>query len=253
MDYIKKCKLILVIEKAIVKKLTEGKIKGALILMGKRTDLTAEIKAYIATIDIIRIDDPEVRDKLIQISRNEKNNIDNLVDSVSKNFDIDLTYDGLDDYDVEEIAEELASGGLHHYNAARRMSEISALIVNVETPRILENFINEARFCYGFEQSLALYALSRTILEIAIKDINIRRNNISEEQSKFAKFNPLVNNIASGKLAKNIKSVYYGKLSHLIHGGKTVTLNDARDTFHIVIHLVQELYTNNRKYFTENS
>ena len=135
----------------------------------------------------------------------------------------------------------------HHLTFTREYINISSLILSIKVPDILKQFVQEAKYCYAFEQYLAVYSLCRTILESSIRDMCIKKGKIKRDTNnvidlkKYRIYEDMINKVLDGNLRETIIDIY-GKTSFLIHGHKTIGRSEALEMFNKTIRTVQDFY-----------
>lgn len=97
-------------------------------------------------------------------------------DSVT--YDLQWSYIDQDDLRNRSWDDFLGNYGLDGVIQGRL--DARCLITSVDTPKELNDIIEEMRLCFAFGQITAVYALCRTLLESAITDICLRLGHISK-------------------------------------------------------------------------
>ena len=127
------------------------------------------------------------------------------------------------------------------------MIGVGGLVTNINVPKILHDYLDEARKCYAFQQYNAVNALSRTILEIAMRDICIRKGlieDIADPEKSYKKYPPskLIDYVSTGNRNKNIRKLYYNRLSTLIHGYRSLSNENIGIELRDTMKTIEELY-----------
>jgi len=128
--------------------------------------------------------------------------------------------------------------------------EIGVVAINTKIPKILSDYLEDARKCYAFQQYNAVNALARVILEIAIRDICIRKKliqEINDPKEFYKKYPPktLIRLVANGDLKSKIEDLYYDRLSPLIHGFRSFSSKKVSIELKDTMQLIEKLYEYN--------
>lgn len=132
-----------------------------------------EALRYSGVIQNIR--DPKVRSALLEFSR-----------EMEKKVVADLEDDQLDVHSDDDLADRAwdfvysLGGPKEQFLSYLRVAPI---IVGTEVPQRISDLMEEARTCFATGQIIAVVALGRMMLEVAISDIGERKGLISREQS----------------------------------------------------------------------
>lgn len=176
----------------------------------------------------------------------------------------DLTFE-----EEDELAKELISDWFSVYDYVRGLYNAGILIARVGSlPPFLTEFLKEVRECFAFQRHLAVCALSRTILEISIRDLyNLVGFNDPESQEHaiaenyfFQKkkgkkwkypdeYNISLNDMRN-LLCKLPEYEHFHQeigdlnveMNRVIHGNKTTTRKEAETIFKKTLELVHNLY-----------
>ncbi len=89
---------------------------------------------------------------------------------------IDTLFDSaLTVQEIEELGPELFYSWFSHFEFVEGLYEIGSVVLATGClPSTLVGFVDEARHCYAFQQYRAVCSLSRTILEIAMRDLVVK-------------------------------------------------------------------------------
>jgi hypothetical protein len=147
--------------------------------------LKKEVKKLCAESPAIQIINRDAKDIIRKISHDEPLEIDNIIDNIWAHFDKEIHWEEFDENEIDHLAEKhfLIRGS--HLEYTQNYLSISSLILGINVPDIFKEFVMEAKYCYAFEQYLAVYALCRTILETSIRDMCIRKGVIKRNKDNI--------------------------------------------------------------------
>jgi hypothetical protein len=81
----------------------------------------------------------------------------------------------LSEQEIEALGSELLYSWISHYEFVEALYEIGSVVLAVgNVPATLARVVDEARHCYAFQQYGAVCSLSRTMLEIALRDLAVK-------------------------------------------------------------------------------
>jgi hypothetical protein len=155
-------------------------------------------------------------------------------------------FTGLSDAELSELAHEHFYSWIGPVGIMDRLYKIGALILVASVPKHLEKYVSEARWCYAFEQYLAVYSLSRTILETGIREVGqevgkLPRDEENVKQSILRKFHKMKEKVVPSQLMAEVEDIYYPACG-LIHGNITVGEKEANTMLRKTLTVVQKLY-----------
>lgn len=235
------------VNRLAVKAVTEGNVEKLYELLFEFGNLKKEIKAASIEVPVAKIHDRGAQEVMQKISLEEPLPADDLIKALEGATGEELNLDGLDEDEIEEMGWDLFYSWYSHYEYIKSLYSIGSLILGISVPDNLVSFVSQARSCYAFQQYLAVYSLCRTILETSIRDICLRKKFIKEDKDNVCYIESyhvgdLINKVSRGILKEKIKEIYH-KTSSLIHGRKTISKKEARETFKETLKIVQDLYT----------
>lgn len=244
------------LDKAIIKSIAEGQSDRLLALVGEYVSVKKWIKTVLMDIpfSVVKIDNPIAKLILQRININEGLQSDDIVRKVEKGFE-DLTgkevkLTEFSEDEIEEMVSDLFYSWFSPQDYVRDLSEIGSLTLGVSFPKKLEVYVQEARSCYAFQEYNAVYALSRTILETCIREIYLKlhpnkRSKDNVIHMDLWKVNEMIREISKGALKDRLVNIYT-KLSNIVHGYKTVSKKEAKETFRDSLKLIHDLYSYHR-------
>ncbi len=161
-------------------------------------------------------------DQIIQIVKKEIGEDDEFDSSKIK---VDELSDLTDEHFVERYGQ---------YTYFQELYEIGPMILSVLVPPALEDFAWEARECFALYRHVAVCSLCRTMIEIALKDISVRKNLLRRPEKSPNPFKEytletLINRATAGNSSLR-KSLHNIRMStnEVIHGERRI-LSDCRE------------------------
>jgi len=212
------------------------------------------IKTTLIDHPVATIHDKKAQEILRKISSGEEMPADRMIKHMEEwtgqNLSYDGVFDGMDEKEIWDMGSEQFYSWFSHSEYIEGLFNISALILGVSVPSQLEKYVDQARTCYAFQQYLAVYSLSRTILETAIRDIGQRKGRLPRDKGNVSHlelrdFNHMKNKIVPRFIKGEVDNIY-AVTSGLIHGGKTVNKDEAKDVFKRSLDVIQKLYDHYR-------
>ena len=235
------------IEKLYVKAVTEYKNDELIKLLEEHLKLKKEIKTTLMEHHVIKVQNKLAQEIIQKISLNIPLLLDRKIDLLIPE---DITVSELTEEEIEELGSNLFYSWFSHYEYITRMYDISALILNCgEIPNYLEKFVSEARNSYVFQNYLAVYSLCRTILEIGVRDMGVRKGFLKEKNGKIIhqksyrmELIDLIDMATKGKgRIRNKMHQIRKKTNFLIHGRKTVSPEEAKEMLKTTLKVIHEL------------
>lgn len=166
----------------------------------------------------------------------------------------DLLDDKLTLNETDDIGHDVFYSWFSHHEYVEGLYEIGSLILAAGAlPANLSTFVQEARHCYAFQQYSAVFALSRTILEIALRDLCLKhgvleqdQGNIKQLKTRFLSLYDMVTDIcakvpAFAVLQEELNGIR-AKSNYIVHGNRPVTGKEAKSILHDALHAVHRLY-----------
>ncbi len=210
-------------------------------------ELKKSIKIELMDHPIVKINNKNAQEIIKNIYSDEFFEVDKFNKKFEKITGERLLEEELNYEEISDLADDLFLSWYSHYDYIVNLYDIKSLILGISVPKYLDEFVDEARKCYAFEQYNAVYSLSRTILEICIRDICEKKGFIRKNKDNIVHFekyniNELIRQVSRKALKDKIWDIYHIKLSSLIHGRKTVTSTDAKEIFVETLKTIEELY-----------
>lgn len=241
------------INRLAVKAAIEGSLDQLLNLLDEFRNLKKFIKIGLIDTSISKVDDKDAQNIINRIVSEYLFEADKMIAKIENVTGEEYNVSNLEPDETDQLESDLFYSWFSGYEYINGLYEIGALILGVTVPKILGDFVSEARSCFAFQQYNALYSLCRTIIEVAIRDICTRKGFIEEKEDnviifeKYQKDNisQLINKISAGSLKRTIKEIYYNKTSFLIHGHKTTKRTEAKTLFRDTMTAVHKLYVTN--------
>lgn len=213
-------------------------------------EIRLNIKKEIAENPTVIFNDFSLKQVVIKISDQKEFTADMVLKTFDKNSDECIEMTSLNENEINDLSSKILFNWFGPREYIEGLIEIGLLITNVDIPINLKRYVDEARKCYAFQQYNAVNALSRIILEYAMRDIAIRKNYITviENPLEFYKKYPpkiLINKVSKNELKSKVESLYYDELSPQIHGLRNTIDRDIKIELKDTIIIVEELYRKN--------
>lgn len=133
-----------------------------------------------------------------------------------------------------------------HEDYVKALAELRPLIHENDVPDSVSKLLHQVRDTYAFGLYQATYALCRTAIEVAIRDVCVRRSlfpDLGKETVLFEKYHwsRLRDKVSSGMFRERLKK-HYHELSMVLHGRRTVEKEDAQNAFKNTLEIVEQLY-----------
>lgn len=241
------------VNRLVVKAVTESQSKEMFKLLDEFRSLKKMLKIGLIDTSIPKINDKKAKEVMHRIVAEHIFDADKIIAHFEGISGEKLNVNDLEPEETEQLESDLFYSWFSGHEYVNGLYEIGTVILGTSVPKILMNFVDEARCCFAFQQYNALCSLCRTILEVAVRDICKRKQFIKESNNNVISFDnynkdnisQLINKISWGELRRKIKDIYYNKTSFLIHGHKTMKRKEAKELFRETMVVVQELYSKN--------
>ncbi len=242
------------LNKLIIKAIANSDINQFIELVAEFNHLKKQIRSFAFEHPIVNLNEIKFTEarKIVQtILSGERFPVENALTGSS----IDEFLKGeLEEYEIEQLGSQLLYSWFSHYENIRDLYEIGALTLSCgKIPENLSTFVNEARHCFTFQQFNAVFALSRTILELCVKDIATRNNLISSDHPNVRQIaaripdlynliNLLCDSFAEyNKLRRDLHRVRI-KTNSIVHGTRLVNKEEAKVALRDTLQVVHNLY-----------
>lgn len=234
-------------DKSVVKTIVEGRIVELPNLLYEYAELKKEIKTLLAALPIAQIQDQGAKDLLFKVSQEIPLEADKIIMAIEDQSGESLELEDLDDDEIDELGSKLFYSWISHYEYVRSLYQVGSLIVGFRVPEVLQAYVREVRESYALQQYNAVVALSRTILEAAIRHTCERRGLIQKSGQSvldLEAYRPaeLIRKVSSGAQRQRIQDLY-ARTSTLIHGQTLATADEALSTLKETLRVVHELYS----------
>jgi len=170
----------------------------------------------------------------------------------------DLISDALTLEETDAIGLDVFYPCFSHHEYVEGLYEVGGLILAAGAlPPNLKDLVQEASHCYAFQQYIAVFALSRAILEVALRDLCLKYGVLKPDQGNVkqmpTRFPPLYDMLTDLCAEMPTFAVLRAELddvrrqtNYIVHGNRVVTAGEAnnilQDTFHVV-HRLYEIST----------
>jgi len=241
------------VNRLVIKSTIEGSGKELYKLLDEFRSIKKSLKIALIDTSISKIDNKEAQQIINQIVGEHVFEADKIIANIEGLTGKKYNVNELNPDETDQLEADFFYSWFSGYEYINNLYEIGAMILGVSVPKILVDFVSEARSCFAFQQYNALYSLCRTIIEVAVRDICKRKMLIKEDEGNTVAFkqyhrdniSQLINKISRAELRRTIKDLYYNKTSFLIHGHKTTKRTEAKELFRETIRAVQKLYSQN--------
>jgi hypothetical protein len=229
---------------------SDGDVKNALKYMDEFIDLKHEIQKSLYDISSAKIHNKKAREIIRKVKQKEDFEVDIFVKHIEQATGEKLLID-----DVTELLSEdeiWLGSWVSTYEYIRGLGKIGSLIIGTTIPKRLERYVDEARNCFAYGQYLAVYSLSRTILETAVRDIGQKKKILPKNTDKvkrweLRKWGRIKDKVVPKYLRDEVKTIH-GHTSGLIHGNKLIGEKEAIEIFMRTLTIVHKLYDHYKLY-----
>ena len=233
--------------KLVVMAIVEGRGGDVLNLLGEYVLFKKELKALMAGLPVIQVHDQSARTLLLKVSQEIPLETDTLINLIEQKSDEPVEFEALDDDEINDLGEDLFYSWINHWDYVQDLYRIGSLIVAYSVPEALQVYVEEVRKCYALQQYNAVVALSRTILEAAIRHTCERRGLIQKQGKRVSDIDAyrpaeLIRKVSTGAQRQRIQDLYT-RTSTLIHGQNLARSDDALSTLKDTLRVVNELYS----------
>jgi len=210
-------------------------------------NLKKKIKQLLLEISSATINDKKALQILRNISLGVEFQCDKYLKNISQVTEIDCS--GLEQFNYEEldkIGSDIFYSWIDSTNYVEGLLKISSLFLDISIPKILDQYVEEARKCYALQQYLAVYSLCRTILETSIRDIGQRKGILPKDKGNqkyrvLRDWTHMKNKVVPQFLKDKVRKIY-DRTSGLIHGRTVVNKDIAYETFKNTLKIIHQLY-----------
>lgn len=233
-----------------IKALIESNLNDLQEYLNEYIEIKKRIKNNLIDNPTTQIHNHKALEILQQISENKPFHADNVISALEDMENSPGKFTSLTEDEIEELGSQKFYSWFSHYEYIEGHYEIGSLILGISIPQNLRSFVSEAKECYAFQQYNAVYSLCRTILEASVKLICEKRGLLRDRTGNVKpiedyRWSDLMHRVSRGTLRDNLDRIY-NKTSILIHGRKTISSKEARETFRETLRVVHDLFKFNR-------
>jgi hypothetical protein len=212
--------------------------------------LKNEVRLILAEFPVAKVHDPKAREVLSKVNSSDQFQLDLLLRRIEKaageKFLCDDVFEHMSFEEEDDLIYDFLYSWLRPTSYINDLCDIGSLVIGVPVPDHLHDFVDQARQCYAFQQYQAVYALCRTILEVAVRDVGQKKGKLPRDKGKvkhdvLRRFGEMKAKAVPKRLKSEVGEIY-DRSSGLIHGNKTVGQSDAVELFRRTLITVQELY-----------
>ena len=166
----------------------------------------------------------------------------------------DLISDALTLEETDAIGSDIFYSWFSHHEYVEGLYEIGGLILAAGAlPTNLKDLVQEARHCYAFRQYIAVFALSRTILEVALRDLCLKygvlkqdQGNVKQMPTRFPSLYDMITDLCAEMPAFAVLRAELDDVrrqtNYIVHGNRVVTGSEAKKILQDIFHVVHRLY-----------
>lgn len=151
-----------------------------------------------------------------------------------------------DEQRLSELGDQLFYSWFSHHEYVTGLAELRPLIHPRPVPEAISKLVRQIQDVYAFQQYDATYALCRTVIEVCIRDICVRRHlfpDIGKDVVPYEKYqwSKLRDRVSEGPLRERLR-LHYARLSTVLHGRESAQKESARVAFQETLELIEKLY-----------
>ncbi len=230
----------------VVQTLVDGHIEDFSNALAEYLTLKANLKQQMLDESTISVEDPESREVLRKIGRNDSFRSDEIVKRIKDGTGEDLAVEEVDEADLERLGSDLFYSWHSHEEYVSALRELRPLILGCETSESVIRLVEQIKRCYAFQQYDAAFGLCRTLLEASIRDIGVRRGLFPDREESavlydYIKSSVLRDRVSSGHLNETLRKLF-DRLSKVLHARRTVGQVEARRAFGDTLLAIEKLY-----------
>jgi len=175
--------------KSIVKAIVNYDSEEAQAAIDSYNTLKKEIKTVMLDVGVAALpggQNEEARDILHKIATGQPVGVETAI----QNGELSGLLSGtLEDEELEQLGSDLFYSWMSHYDYIEGLYKIGALVLSTgKVPKMLSEFVREARDCFALQQYTAVIALCRTMLELSLKDVAKSSGLFSEDRANIRDF-----------------------------------------------------------------
>lgn len=160
----------------------------------------------------------------------------------------------LSEQQIEALGSDLLYSWISHYEFVEALYDIGSVVIAAgSVPTTLTRFLDEARHCYAFQQYSAVCSLSRTMLEIAMRDLAVKTGalpadseNVKEVRSRLPDLYDLIEQFcdrcADGAHLRDRLHMIRREGNASIHGRRVTDKAAARTLLRDTLAVLHEAY-----------
>ena len=235
------------LDRDVIRSLMESRpevLRDALIVY---IELREKIRTYLLDKSIVRVLNSDAASVLRRTTTGDGLPTDKIIKDLLARSSVGDPNSVVDELDFESLAEEHFNFSGYEYVVG--LAELRPLIVCTFVSDIVNALVNQVRDCYAFQIYDATYAMCRTVIEAAIRDICIRKNlfpNLGENVVLLEKYrwSDLRAKVSRGALEQDLKKLY-GRLSEVVHSRRSVSKREAFKGLEDTLQVIERLYEAN--------
>lgn len=237
------------LDRDVVRALMESRPEALHDALTAYMELRANIRTTLLDQSIVSVMNPDAASVLRKTITGPGLPTDNIIKDLLARLragDPDCEFDELD---FETLAEKHFNSVFSCYEYVMGLAELRPLVVRTSVSDIVSALVNQVRECYVFQIYDATYAMCRTVIEAAIRDICIRKDlfpNLGENVILLEKYrwSDLRAKVSPGELEQDLKKLY-GRLSEVVHSRRSVSKREALKGLEDTLQVIERLYEAN--------
>jgi hypothetical protein len=172
-----------------------------------------------------------------------------------------LLNSSLSEQEIEELGSTLLYSWMSHYEFVEALYEIGSIILATgNVPETLIGFVDEARHCYAFQQYSAVCSLTRSILEVGMRDLAVKTGALRPNPGNVIPFGNLhnlieqfCNHCANGAhLRERLHAIRRGG-NAAIHEGTSTDKATARQSLQETLSVLHEAYESASRHLNDHA
>lgn len=233
-------------DRRVVKALVEQDRSGLISAIRSYQKLRRNIRIQTLDQAVVALVEPDAIRALQKITTGNGLPTDAILAGIYSSTESGEIPDEFDDWDMESLGSDIFYSWFSDQDYVRGLADLRPLAVKTVVGDSVHSLIQQIKSCYAFQQYEATYSLCRTAIEVAIRDICVKRNLIPDQGANvilFEKYNwgQLRDKVSSGEDRKQLSELY-ADLSVVLHGRKLVSKIESRHAFENTLRIIERIY-----------
>lgn len=244
-DLLREASAMIEADRKVVKAVIESNFEDLPKHLAEFQDSGIKVRKNLGWYGVIDGIDNAAKEVLLRAQR--KFPTDHILEQLTKKSGDDAFFYNLSEEEIDELCSDLFYSWISHYDYARGIFKVNALILQTTIPKELAKYVREARNCFAFQQYNAVVSMCRTILEAAAKDLCEKQGFFTIDKNVISInpriFNQLINAVCRGDLKQRAVRIYYSDGCPVVHGDRSITADEALRVLRATLDVTQELYS----------